>query len=195
MLTTPDYTLTPRAQHQQFTISQKDADAIDLADFGTLVIGLLDREIERSVKESQQATILGFLYRWYYIERLHHVLLPDALLQTVETVFKDEVLRDWILNLTAQVRIHVQSWPNYWEDLIDQLVDGLQPIAAVTGGDDVCLIPRPIQEQLRMDAEDVRSLLEQNAWLAVLIVIYLFFHQSSRFKPLGGEPSAELMAV
>lgn len=188
MMPTLDY--TPPTPPSLYSYTEAPPTVMDLADFGALVIGLLDRELERGLRTPYQETVMDFLFRWYYVERLHHVLLPDALLKTVETVFKNEILRDWILNLTAQVQIHVQSWPDYWPDVIDQLVVGLQPIPLVeTAEETVCLIPKPIQAQLQLDPAYSRAILSQNAWLVVLLIVYLFFHQSSYFRPL--EPPLE----
>lgn len=162
-----------------------------LSELGPLVIAVFDRELERQMLPQHQSRILNFFYRWYCQERLYSILLPDTLLRTTETVFGDEILRDFILNMTRQIAIYLSpeesttlmknkpELPAY----IQQLVVGLsQEDVAV---DAPCLVPKQLHSQMALDAGYCESILVHNDWLVVLLILYLFFHQSTWYRTDG----------
>lgn len=161
-----------------------------LSELGPLVIAVFDRELERQMLPQHQSRILNFFYRWYCQERLYSVLLPDSLLATTETVFGDEVLRDFVLNMTRQIAIYLspdepvsaKAKPES-AAYLRQLVEGLsQEEKAV---DAPCLIPKQLQSQMALDAAYCENILLHNEWLVVLLILYLFFHQSRWYRTIG----------
>jgi hypothetical protein len=151
------------------------------AELGELTVALMDREIDRQLGKDAKETVVGFLYRWYYTTRLYTVLMPDNLLSTTEQIFQNEILRDFVLNLTKQVQVNVTDWDDVIPMLTDALLRSLflNPYTEVE--ENSCLIPLPIQEQLRLEPTYCKSILEQNTWLVVLLMVYLFFHLSDAF--------------
>jgi hypothetical protein len=83
--------------------------APSFAEAGELIIALLDRELMRVLPSGRddKEHVMDFLYQWYYGNRLYQLLMPDSLLRTTEQIFQDEILRDFVLNLTKQVQINL----------------------------------------------------------------------------------------
>jgi hypothetical protein len=160
------------------------------AETGELIIALLDRELMRILPTGREdkERIIDFLYQWYYGHRLYQILMPDSLLKTTEMIFQDEVLRDFILNLTKQVQINLSNWNGTIIQLRSVLASGLYFEPEDNKSNDTCLIPQPIQEQLRIEYDYCDTLLKQNHWLLVLVMVYLFFHLSDAYAFQADSP-------
>jgi hypothetical protein len=138
-----------------------------------------------------------FLYDLYLVKDIHTMFLHDKLKELTETIFNDEVIRDFVLRVTQRCGILINTHEIKHEAMSTLLTDGF--FQTVVGGQSKAgvfsLMPEKVHDYLMLDKHELFCLLRDNYWLFTLLVIKLHFEESKMYKSAREELDATLPSV
>lgn len=119
--------------------------------------------------------LLRFMYTYVLVQKPFTITTPQGMQHAVETVFTDEVVRDFVLTL---VYVFFSRWggtQQRFSELVESLAfavsaGGSGPFGNGAGSRNA--IPKQLLEDLPKE-EGVRSALGDNKWLVVLLLMQL----------------------
>lgn len=129
----------------------------------------------RILSAEAQERLTRFVYAYVLVQRPFTITTPQGSQHAVETVFTDEIVRDFVLSL---VYVFFSRWGGTnqrFSDLVETLAFAVSAGSSGPLGNGVGsrnMIPKQLLEDLPKE-EAVRQVLGDNKWLVVLLLIQL----------------------
>lgn len=157
--------------------NQKDLLGDSFASCFDLEIGKL------SLNDEQYKKVFQFSLDIFLRVKLHTLFTLESLNKTVEYVFQDEIVRDFILCLSDRLGFQVGllgvrdfSIERTLAFGIGKLTTDQEPRA------DHIFIPERISNSIEVDSETIYSILLNNKWLTTIVLIHLFLYKTAVFS-------------
>jgi hypothetical protein len=148
-----------------------------------LVINQFDEEISRLPEGKRFHSVMEHFTRLYLDTDIYKFFILYNLNRNADSIFSDTVIRDFTMNLTDRVSFLMTSKSDYDDMLINSLVTSItrnKPNPASQG----CYIDEETRSALYISEKDLTSLLKNNFWLLIIIVLSLFFNKTALYKQL-----------
>jgi hypothetical protein len=141
---------------------------------GEVYKGSLEYVLDNSKSFSLEAQnkINRFLLSFVMIEKPYTLTTPSGLKHAVETVFIDEIIRDFVLTLAFVFSSRWGANAQRFAELVESLAFAVSASDVRNTGPSKSAIPQPILDDLPKE-ELVLPMLQGNKWLVVLLLAQL----------------------
>jgi hypothetical protein len=128
--------------------------------------------VKRSYSPEGQERINKFVYDFVITQKPYMLMTQLGEQGAVETVFSDELIRDFILTVGFQFFTRWGGSAERLNTLVESLAFAVSATDSLAGDRRQNLIPGPILEDLPQESRAL-SVLRENKWLVVLLLMLL----------------------
>ena len=151
---------------------------------GILLTELIQLELNK-IPDTDKLTIIKFLNELCIVRNLFGIFNIKTLIaddpnndkNLVDTIFKNNTLTEFILNITDRFSVYIYGENIDYEWIIETIASGVTLNKKTINEENLdfgSLIPNQIFDSVFITNEEIIHLLEYNAWLTVIYLIHIF---------------------
>jgi len=136
------------------------------------ITNCFDAELIRiGVNDNDSEIVMVFFSELYFDSNLFTFFTLMNVKETVTKVFYNEVIRDFILNLTDRVCLSLLEDNIEFSKLVTLIKGAVKLNRSSDSTETNCLIPLEIRQSIYLNIEVLDDLLSSNAWLVVFYLV------------------------
>ena len=147
----------------------------NISNAASVIMSLLNSS-EHITNDDDLLAFRDFLSTLHARYKIHTVLTPRGLTDLVTYIFTDPLITDRLLSLTDQFGVMMYDIRSATTqiDPLSSLVSALSIGMTANKKGEMSLIPKPVQETIQLDENNIKVILTDNLWLVVILIILLF---------------------
>lgn len=148
-----------------------------------LLESIIESEFIPEPVPSSKSQFMQLINRLYTVYKIHTILTPGALEKITTDVFSNKIITDSLLSITDRfmvmlrdVELENADGVTTYQYLVRILVDGLTHHKKIhdNGIESSSLIPKYINDAIYIDDKVIASVIHDNPWLMVLLILAIF---------------------